>query len=174
MNGATSVPDSTVATPFLTSSDRAASRNPSTMLTAYKITKTITSVPNTCQPRPRTSSWLRPKDASAPDRSITMTGTITAQMVIRYRPGAISKASPIVMAMPARIDAAATGRIDGAAAGKISRSDRFARPSRMSWTALTSAAWTRNAASRLMMEPSSVTSSPPATETIPSRIAAAT
>ena len=81
---------------------------PSTRFTTSRITYTRTSVANTCQPRPRTSCWLRPKDASTPDCSMTMTGTITAQMVIRYRPGTMTRSSPIVIAMPARMEARAT------------------------------------------------------------------
>jgi len=46
-----------------------------------------------------TSWWLRPKDAITPDCSSTMTGTITAQMVIRYRPGTMSRNSPMAIAV---------------------------------------------------------------------------
>ena len=72
-----------------------------------------------------------------------MTGTMTAQIVIRNRPGTMIRMSPIVMAMPARIEAPATGATDGTAADSVSPTDRSVRPSRMSWTALTSAACTR-------------------------------
>ena len=39
---------------------------------------------------------------------MTMTGTITAQIVIRYRPGAMIRMSPIVIAIPAMMEARAT------------------------------------------------------------------
>jgi hypothetical protein len=68
-------------------------------------------VPNTCQPWPRTSCLLRPNDASVPLRSITMTGMITAQIVISHRPGTMIRMRPIVIAMPARMDAPATAQM---------------------------------------------------------------
>ena len=111
-------------------------------------------MPNTCQPRPRTSCRLRPKDASAPDCSSTMTGTITAQMVIRYRPGTMSRTSPKVMAMPARIEAPATAQRYGVAARTVSPRDRSTRPSRTSCTAFTSVACNRKAAKISTREPS--------------------
>jgi len=109
---------------------------------------------NTCQPRPLTSWWLRPKDAITPDCSSTMTGTITAQMVIRYRPGTMSRNSPMAIAMPARIEAPATAPRYGVAARTVSPRDRSARPSRTSCTALTSVACSRKAATISTREPS--------------------
>jgi len=105
----------TELTPLLSQCGSAAKIRPSTMFTTSRITHARTSVPNTCQPWPRTSSRLRPNEASAPDRSMMMTGTITAQMVIRNRPGTMSSSSPIVIAMPARIEAPATDAINGRA-----------------------------------------------------------
>jgi hypothetical protein len=74
---------------------------------------------------------------------MTMTGTITAQMVIRNRPGTMTRTSPIVIAMPARIDAPNTGQKYGRAWFTVSLIDRSARPSRTSCTALTSVASSR-------------------------------
>ena len=128
---------------------------PITMSTTIRIRNTSTSVPNTCQPWPRTSSRLRPKDASAPDRSMTITGMITAQIVIRIRPGTMIRMSPIVIAMPARIDAPATGPMYGVAARTVSPRFMSTRPSRTSCTALTRAACSRNAATSSTMVPSS-------------------
>ena len=91
---------------------------------------------------------------------MTMTGTITAQMVIRYRPGTMIRASPIVMAMPARIEAPATAHRYGVAADTVSPMDRSTRPSRTSCTALTSVACSRKAAMIC-------TSAPSATPTLP-------
>jgi uncharacterized BrkB/YihY/UPF0761 family membrane protein len=81
----------------------------STRRTTSMTMKTSTSVPKTGQPCPRTRCRLRPKEASAPDRSRTMTGMITAQIVISHKPGMITRNRPIAIAIPARIDAAATG-----------------------------------------------------------------
>src|SRR6266487_3526162 len=67
--------------PRPSTSGSAAKIRPRIRFTASRISHARTRVPNTCQPRPRTSSWLRPKDAITPDCSSTMTGTITAQMV---------------------------------------------------------------------------------------------
>jgi hypothetical protein len=56
---------------------------------------------------------------------MTMTGMITAQIVISHRPGTMTRMSPIVIAMPARIEAAATdqnvrrGRGHGLADGQV-------------------------------------------------------
>jgi len=108
MNGETRVPEMTELTPLLSQFGSATKIKPSTMFTTSRMTHVRTSVPNTCQPRPRTSCWLRPKDAIAPLPSSTMTGTITAQIVIRNRPGTMSRISPMVIAMPARIEAPAT------------------------------------------------------------------
>ena len=134
---------------------------------------TSTSVPKTCQPWPRTSCLLRPNDASAPLRSMTMTGMITAQIVISHRPGTMIRMSPIVIAMPARMDAAATDQMYGVAADTVSLIDRSARPSRTSWTALTSVACSRKAANSSTMEPSSDPKTP-ASESKPATMAAAT
>ena len=62
-----------------------------------------TITPNTFQPLPRTSSWLRPKASSAPRRSATIAGAPTDQIVIRYRPGTISRMKPMPTAIPERI-----------------------------------------------------------------------
>jgi hypothetical protein len=67
-------------------------------------------------------------------------------MVIRYRPGTMSRDSPIPMAIPARNEAAKTDQMYGVAADTVSPMDRSARPSRTSCTALTSAACNRKAA----------------------------
>lgn len=101
----------TVLSPVRNRTGRAEKISPSTMLTTIRIRNASTSVPSTCQPFPLTSCRLRSNDAIVPDRSMTMTGMITAQMVIRYRPGAMSRMSPIVIAMPARIDAPATAQM---------------------------------------------------------------
>jgi len=154
MNGATIVPEMTELRPRPSASGNAAKTRPRTRFTASRISHARTSVPNTCQPRPRTSWWLRPKDAITPDCSSTMTGMITAQMVIRYRPGTMIRISPIVMAMPARIEAPATAQKYGVAARTVSPIDRSARPSRTSCTALTSVACNRNAAKIPTREPS--------------------
>ena len=42
-------------------------------------------VAKTCQPYPRTSSRLRSNDRPTPVPSITSTGTITAQIVNKYK-----------------------------------------------------------------------------------------
>ena len=55
-----------------------------------------------------------------------MTGTITAQMVIRNSPGAMSRSSPIVIAIPARIDAPATEAMNGRASFTVCPMDRSA------------------------------------------------
>ena len=81
-----------------------------------KLTRKITTItPKTCQPLPRTSSRLRPKDSSTPARSITITGTITAQMVSRKRPGMIRRTNPIAMPIPARMPTTSSGPMNGAA-----------------------------------------------------------
>jgi hypothetical protein len=72
-----------------------------------------------------------------------MAGTMSAQNVIMMSPGTISRTSPIVIRMPAMIDAAVTGPSDGSAAVIVLPTDRSTRPSRMSCTDVTSAAWTR-------------------------------
>jgi hypothetical protein len=162
MNGATIVPEMTELRPRPSASGSAAKIRPRIRFTASRISHARTSVPNTCQPRPRTSWWLRPKDAITPDCSSTMTGMITAQMVIRYRPGTMIRISPIVMAMPARIEAPATAQKYGVAARTVSPRDRSARPSRTSCTALTSVACNRNAATISTREPSSAPMVPPA------------
>ena len=64
--------------------------------------------PSTGQPEPLTSCWLRPNESNTPARSSTITGTITAQIVIRKRPGAISSNKPILIAMLARMPAPAS------------------------------------------------------------------
>ena len=63
---------------------------PKTTLPARAIRKATMIVQKTGQPLPRTSSRERPKAAKTPLRSITITGAITAQIVIRKSPGAIS------------------------------------------------------------------------------------
>ena len=83
MNGATSVPEMTELSPLPSVFGSAEKIRPSTMFTTSRMIHASTSVPNTCQPRPRTSCWLRPKEANTPEPSRTMTGTITAQIVIR-------------------------------------------------------------------------------------------
>ncbi len=85
---------------------------------------------------------------------MTMTGTITAQMVIRNRPGTISRNNPIEIAIAARIDAPATGPRYGRAADTVSLMDMSARPSRTSCTALTSVACSRKAATTDTTKPS--------------------
>jgi len=50
-------------------------------------------------------------ESNTPDSPITMKGTIRHQNVSRMRPGTMSRAKPIVMPMPARIEAPITGRI---------------------------------------------------------------
>jgi hypothetical protein len=83
MNGEMSVPEMTELSPLLSASGSAVKITPRMSCTTSMMIHTSTSVPNTCQPRPRTSCWLRPKEANTPDPSSTMTGTITAQIVIR-------------------------------------------------------------------------------------------
>jgi hypothetical protein len=108
MNGEMRVPEMTELSPLLSAAGSAVKITPSTMFTTSMMIHTSTRVPNTCQPWPRTSCWLRPKEANTPAPSRTMTGTITAQIVIRYRPGTMIRISPMVMAIPARIEAPAT------------------------------------------------------------------
>ena len=104
----------------------------------------VTSVPNTFQPLPRTSWRLRPKADSSGGCSMTTTGMMTAQMVIRNRPGTMSRSSPMEMAKPASRPTTVTGRSTGTAAPTVSRST--GRPGRRarSWADLVRAAWTRN------------------------------
>ena len=163
----------TALRPLPSTFGRAEKIRPSTRSTTSRITYTITSVPNTCQPWPRTSARLRPKDASAPTPSITMTGTITAQIVIRYKPGAMIRASPITIAMPARTEATMTRPRYGTTADTVSPIDMSTRPSRTSCTALTSVACSKKAATMLTREPSR---SPkvPASDKIAAMIAATT
>ncbi len=104
---------------------------------------------------------------------MTMTGTITAQIVIRNRPGTMIRMRPIVIAMPARIDAIATGPMEGVAADTVWPKDRSARPSRTSCTALTSAAWSRKAATNSTMEPRKTPKMPPISARSPATTAAA-
>jgi hypothetical protein len=143
MNGATSVPEMIEASPLLSTCGSAVKIRPSTMFTTSRTIHVTTSVPNTCQPRPRTSWWLRPKAAITPVPSSTMTGTITAQIVIRNRPGTMIRTSPTVIAMPARIEAPMTGARKGVAARTVSPMDMSTRPSRTSCTALTRVACSR-------------------------------
>ena len=75
-----------------------------------------------------------------------MLGTISDQNVSRISPGTMISAKPIAMPIPARMDAAITAGRNGTTADTVSPRFRSARPSRTSWTALTRAAWTRNAA----------------------------
>lgn len=93
---------------------------------------------------------------------MTMTGTITAQMVIRYRPGAMTRMSPIVIAIPAMMEARATDPMYGMAADTVSPMDMSTRPSRTSCTALTSVACSRKAATISTREPSTAPMVPPA------------
>ena len=91
-----------------------------------------------------------------------MTGTITAQMVIRNRPGTMISSSPIVIARPARIEAPATGARNGRASFTVCLMDRSAWPSRTSCTALTSVACSTKAATTDTKEPSRIPMLPPA------------
>jgi len=93
---------------------------------------------------------------------MTMTGTITAQIVIRYRPGTMTRISPTVIAMPARMEASATDPMYGVAADTVSPMDMSTRPSRTSCTALTSAACSKKAATISTRAPSSAPMVPPA------------
>ena len=104
---------------------------------------------------------------------MTMTGTITAQMVIKYSPGTMTRASPITIAMPARIEARATAPMYGVAARTVSPMDMSTRPSRTSCTALTRVAWSRKAATILTTAPSSAPKVP-ARDKSPATIAAIT
>jgi hypothetical protein len=81
--------------------------------------------------------------------------------------------SPMVMAMPARIDAPATDRMYGAAARMVSPMDRSTRPSRTSCTALTSVACSRKAATMLTREPSTAPTRLPVSASRAAMIAAA-
>jgi len=173
MNGATIVPEMTELRPRPSACGSAAKIRPRSRFTASRISHIRTSVQNTCQPRPLTSWWLRPKDAITPDCSSTMTGTITAQMVIRYRPGTMIRISPMVIAMPARIEAPATAQKYGVAARTVSPMDRSARPSRTSCTALTSVACNRNAAKIPTREPSTAPTVVPPSEKSAAMTAAA-
>jgi hypothetical protein len=91
-----------------------------------------------------------------------MTGTITAQMVIRYRPGTMSRARPMAMAMPAGSEARKTDQMYGVAADIVAPMDRSARPSRTSCTALTSVACSRKAAMISTRDPRKTPMLPPA------------
>ena len=115
-----------------------ASTTPPTMATPRKIT-TIT--PNTRQPLSRTHSRLRPKASNTPVRSITITGTITDQIVSRIRPGTISSTRPIAMPMPASRPAANSGAMNGAAELNSEPIVWSRRPSRMSTVASTTMPW---------------------------------
>ena len=81
--------------------------------------------------------------------------------------------SPMVMAMPARIEAPATGRMKGVAARTVSLMDRSTRPSRTSCTALTSVACSRKAATIPTREPSSAPTKLPVSARRAAMIAAA-
>ena len=74
-----------------------------------------TITPNTCQPLPRTSSRLRPNESNTPTRSITIAGTMTAQIVSRMRPGTMSNTNPIAIAIAARRPTRNNGAMNGAA-----------------------------------------------------------
>ena len=54
----------------------------------------MSTIPNTVQPWPRTSSRDRPNAAKTPGFSTTITGATTAQMVIRKSPGTIRRRKP--------------------------------------------------------------------------------
>ena len=82
---------------------------PSTIPATMRIRNISTMSPKTFQPLPRTSSRLRENDSPAERCSRTITGMITAQIVIRKRPGTMRRMSPIVIASPARMPATATG-----------------------------------------------------------------
>ncbi len=103
---------------------------------------------------------------------MTMTGTITAQMVIRNRPGTMIRSSPIVIARPARIEAPATAPRYGRAWFTVWLMDRSARPSRTSCTALTSVACRTKAATTDTKEPSRIPMVPPASASSAVMIAA--
>ena len=92
---------------------------------------------------------------------MTMTGTITAQIVIRNRPGTMIRSSPIVIAMPARMEARATDPRYGVAADTVSPIDMSTRPSRTSCTALTKVACRRKAATISTRLPRSTPMVPP-------------
>ena len=109
-NGLISAPATTVLIALASSVGSALRISPRISWTANRIRNVMIRIPNTFQPLPLTSCWLRPNAENTRARSITMAGTSTAQIVIRNRPGTISRNRPTTMARPARIDAPATGQ----------------------------------------------------------------
>jgi hypothetical protein len=109
------------------------------MLTAIQISRQRMITPNTFQPLPRTSSRLRPNDSITPFLSSTITGTMTLQITSRNRPGTMSSARPIAIAIPARIPATINVPSLGRTRWNVSPIVRSRRPSRTSATASTRA-----------------------------------
>ena len=120
--------------------------------------------PKTFQPLPRTSPRLRPKDSPADFPSRTIAGTIRHQIVSRKSPGAMSRTSPIAIAMPAISPA---GMIEVSHAGPAGTSvvEQISAAARTSRTASTIAPWSQKM-------PTMLTSAPRRTPTQPNSHAA--
>jgi hypothetical protein len=69
------------------------------------------------------------------ERSLTITGPITAQIVRRNNPGTMNSTNPIAMARPARRPATSSGRMAGETRTKTSWTVESNDPSRASCTA---------------------------------------
>ena len=113
--GAVSVLAMTLKMMCATTPPMAAPMPPRMALTRKVIRKATMITPNTFQPLPFTSARERPSDSNTPARSITMTGATTAKMVMKKRPGTISRMKPITTMMPTMMPAPISGAMTGAA-----------------------------------------------------------
>ena len=98
------------------------------------IRKTTKIAPKTGHPLPRTSARERPNAAITPERSITITGAMTAQIVSRNRPGTTNSTKPTPTPRPDSRPAPISGPTTGAAERISSPAEKSRCPSWMSRT----------------------------------------